>query len=218
MLILDCAAVAMMSACSGKVAVCRRYGRVILLTETPKRYLRTTLVVIAVLSAFASWVSAAYGEVLSIENELTPDHVLVSDAEAYFIPASGMTLSGKFAGFVSPERGAELLVARIAKPYVTIYETFTDSALKMRGVDVKSRGSLRLNDADAVLIKALHEVEGNKWGKWILLLDCGGSTLVVNGVFISGDSQAAEGIETMIKSVIARKSTITSNDIREIER
>ena len=149
----------------------------------------------------------------SLANELSPKHVFVPGTEAYFVPAPGLALSKQFDGFASTARKIEVIVANIKEPYATILEGFTDEALKTRGVEVKSRGSLAINGAEGVLIKALHIDGANKWAKWILLLDCGGRTLVVNGVFASGDDAAAKDVETMIKSVVILRGKTTSGDM-----
>lgn len=149
----------------------------------------------------------------SLANELTTKHVLVPGADAYFVPAPGLTPSKQFDGFSSAARRIEVIVANIKEPYATILEGFTDEALKSRGVDVKSRGALSINGAEGVLIKALHVDGANKWAKWILLLDDGGRTLVANGMFPSGDDAAAKDVVTMIKSVVIRKEKPTSGDM-----
>lgn len=149
-------------------------------------------------------------------NELSPRHVLVPGTEAYFIPAPGLVLSGKFDGFESPERRIEVVAANLKESYASILKGFTDASLKTRGVDVKSRGDVMINGAEGVLIKGSHVDGADKWAKWILLLDCGGRTLVVNGVFSGGDGEAAKDVEAMVKGVVvaaARPEQPSSGDM-----
>ena len=157
------------------------------------------------LALFLSLAAAAAAVALPIVNELTKKHVLIPDTGVYFVPASGMTLSKEFDGFSSEARGIEVIVANIKEPYATICESFTDDALKSRGIEVKSRGSLTVNGAEGTLLKALHTDGGRKWAKWILLLDCGGRTLVVNGVFPGGNNVASRDVEAMLKSVFVNR-------------
>ncbi len=172
----------------------------------------TFVFLVAVFTAILALAASAESAPVSIGNELTPKHVLVPGADAYFIPASGLSPSKQFDGFSSAARRIEVIVANIKEPYATISEGFTDEALKTRGVEVKSRGVLAINGAEGMLIKALHVDGASKWAKWILLLDCGGRTLVVNGMFPSGDDAAAKDVETMIKSVVIQKEKSTSGD------
>lgn len=166
----------------------------------------------ALLTAAVGLLLAGAAAAAALSNELSPKHVLVPGTDAYFVPAPGLALSTLFDGFESAARKIEVIVANLKEPYDTISRGFTDEALKTRGVDVKSRGLLTINGAEGVLIKALHIDGTNKWAKWILLLDCGERTLVVNGVFVSGDDAAAKDVETMIKGVVAAQKDRSASD------
>jgi hypothetical protein len=141
---------------------------------------------------------------VNITNELTENHIEAPGTAAYFVPAKGMSPSDRFSGFASDTRNIEVIVANIKSPYKTISEAFTESTLLTRGLEVGSTAELSINGSDATLLKALHKDGGKKWGKWILLLDSGKNTLVVNGVFVSGDGDAAKDVEAMIKSVVVK--------------
>jgi hypothetical protein len=148
---------------------------------------------------------------ISITNELTKSHMEAPGTAAYFVPADGMSPSGRFTGFVSETRGIEFIVANLKSPYKEISEAFTESTLKTRGLELGSRAELTINGLDATLLKALHVDGDKKWGKWILLLDSGGSTIVANGMFTSGDGDAARDIEAMIKSVVLKNGAPAVN-------
>ncbi|MDR1917066.1 MAG: hypothetical protein LBQ58_10890 [Synergistaceae bacterium] len=138
---------------------------------------------------------------LRLQNELSPDHVEVPGTGAYFIPAEGLVLSKRFDGFESESRRIEVIVVNIRSGFDGIASNFTEASLKSRGVELKSRGDLFINGARAILFKALQPDGGRNWGKWILLAENGGNTLVVNGVFVSGDADAASDVEVMLKSL-----------------
>lgn len=144
---------------------------------------------------------AAAGAV-EIKNEKTADYVDLPDMGAYFKPARGLVQSKRFDGFESAERNIEVIVALIKSPFDDIAENFTKSTLKLRGIDLLSRAEVEINGRRGVLVKALHPEEDAKWGKWILLLENGSATLVVNGVFVSGDGDAAVDVEAMLKGVV----------------
>jgi hypothetical protein len=135
---------------------------------------------------------------------MTGGHVEARGTGAYFIPAKDMSPSDRFRGFVSEGRKIEVIVGNIKVPYKEISEAFTESTLKTRGLDVGSKAELLISGANATLLKALHRDGDKKWGKWILLLDSGRETLVVNGVFVSGDADAAKDVEMMLKSVVVK--------------
>lgn len=140
--------------------------------------------------------------VLEISNSDGEGYVDIHQAEAKFRPASGLVRSQKFDGFEAPGRNMEVIIALLRAPYDAIASGITKDALASKGIDVLSRGDVVINGRRGVLIKALHPDKDVNWGKWIMVLENGGSTLFVNGVFISGDTSAAQEVEAMLKSAI----------------
>ncbi|MDR1471325.1 MAG: hypothetical protein LBS75_02270 [Synergistaceae bacterium] len=110
-------------------------------------------------------------------------------------------MSKRFDGFESETRAVEVVVVNIKSDFDGIVKNFTELSLKSRGVELRSRGDLVINGGRAVLFKAFHPDGDRNWGKWILLSENGGNTLVVNGIFVSGDAEAAEDVEAMFKSL-----------------
>ena len=161
-----------------------------------------TLFLAALLLLATGAVSHAAEGLPALTSSLTKDYVQVPGLEAYFLPAKSLDVSDRFDGFASEERGVEVVVAVIGSPYATIAESFTENTLKSRGVNLLSKAGFTLNGAQATLMKAQHPEGNRSWGKWILLLDGGDRTLVVNGVFASGDEAAALDVEAMLKSVV----------------
>ncbi|GHV56654.1 hypothetical protein FACS1894216_20740 [Synergistales bacterium] len=154
---------------------------------------------------FASDAALAADAPVNITNAPSAKYELAPGGHAYFRPALGLKASERFDGFESRSRRIEVIVANINAPYDEIDDGFTDAALMSEGVKALSRGLLRINGARGVLIKALHEDGRDRWGKWILLLENGRDTLVVNGIFTAGDAPASVDVMTMLKSVIPVK-------------
>lgn len=152
---------------------------------------------IAALCVLAGAATAA-----DITNTVSDGYVDLKQVEARFKPAEGMRLSERFDGFETDGGTTEVITALIRSPYDGIAANFTKETLRMRGVDMLSRAELTINGRPALLVKAQH-VDGDKtWGKWILLVENGGATLVANGVFAGGDSTASVAVEAMLKGVI----------------
>lgn len=137
-----------------------------------------------------------------IKNVQTPEYVDLQPVEARFLLPRGVVRSTRFDGFESKERRIEVVAALLKAPYRDIADSISKSTLGARGVEVLSQTDVIINDRRGTLIKA-RQVDGKTtWGKWLLAIDNGGATLVVNGVFVSGDAKAAEDILAMMKSVI----------------
>jgi hypothetical protein len=139
---------------------------------------------------------------VDIVNELTEGHTRMPGTNIYFITPGDMKPSDRFNGFASDGRVIEVIVASIKSPYSEISGVFTDANLLTRGVKVRSRGDITVNGSTGILLKALHEDGDKKWGKWIMILEDGNDSLVVNGIFASGDEDAARDVEAMLKSVV----------------
>lgn len=150
---------------------------------------------------------AAGAAALSLVNEITAKHTEVPGTGAFFLVPEGLAPSKQFDGFASEGRQIEVVVADIKSPFSEVSAGFTEMALESRGVELKSRGSLTINENAALLLKALHKDGDRSWGKWILLLEKGSGTLVVNGIFKSGDDRAARDVEAMLKSVAVMDAT-----------
>lgn len=159
----------------------------------------------ALFAGIAALLLACESGAVDIANILTEDHVRVPGLDLYLKPAPKLSLSKRFNGFDSEERNIEVIVASIKSPYSEIAEGFTDSALRERGVEISSRGDVRINGSEGILMKAVQKDGDKKWGKWILLLEDGENTLVINGAFTSGDSPAAFDVEAMLKSAVIKK-------------
>jgi len=168
-------------------------------SSAPKaKFLRLLLPVL--LAALLSSTGSA-AAVLEVKNVKTSSYVAVPGSGVYFLLPSGVVLSAGFDGFESRERRIEVIVASIAAPLSELEAGFTEASFRSCGIELKSRGDLVVNGAKAILFKALHPDGGTNWGKWIMLAENGADTLIVNAVFVSGDTEAASDLEAMLKGV-----------------
>ncbi|MDR2779857.1 MAG: hypothetical protein LBB28_01895, partial [Synergistaceae bacterium] len=150
--------------------------------ELKKVFLAFLAVLLFALTANAS--------TLQVTNQKTDGHVAAPGTNVYFIPARELSPASAFGGFESKGRRIEVIVANIDAPFDEIAASFTDASFRSKGMELKSRGDLTINGGRAVLFKVLHPDAGINWGKWIMLAENNASTLVVNAVFISGDTDA----------------------------
>jgi hypothetical protein len=141
-----------------------------------------------------------------IENEVTPNHVEVPGTGASFVTPDDFFLADRFDGFDAKGRTINVIVVVIKSPFQGIVNGFTDASLKQRGIEVHSRGEALINGSRALFIKALHPDGGKKWGKWIMLVENGDDTIVVNGAFVSGDAAAAADVIKMMKSIAVKRA------------
>ncbi|MDR3255242.1 MAG: hypothetical protein LBT31_06715 [Synergistaceae bacterium] len=170
------------------------------------RSYKKTLPALLFIAGIISFIAASAEAAVDLVNELTANHTKTPGTNIYFIPANDLAPSERFNGFISDERAIEVIVASIKSPYSEISGVFTDANLLTRGVEVGSRGDITVNGSKGLLLKALHKDGDKRWGKWIMILEDGDDTLVVNGIFTSGDSDAARDVEAMLKSVIVEQT------------
>lgn len=138
---------------------------------------------------------------LEIISKKTEKHVLVPGTNACFAPASGLVAASEFSGFESKNRKIEVIVVYLDGPLNSIEEGFTEASFASLGMNMLSKGGFTIDSRRAVLYKVLHDDGSTKWGKWVMLAEDGPGTLMVNAIFVSGDSDAASELEQMLKGV-----------------
>ena len=138
---------------------------------------------------------------LDIASLKTERHVLVPGTNASFAPAPGLVLASEFSGFESKNRGIEVIVAFLDGHIRGIEEGFTEASFTSLGMNLMAKGTFTIDSRHAVLYKVLHDDGNMRWGKWVMLAENGPGTLVVNAVFVSGDTNAAVELEQMLKGV-----------------
>lgn len=159
--------------------------------------------ILAVISAmFALCLGTASGATVEITNIAGASYIDMPEVMAKFRLPDGFVRSARFSGFEDPERSIETVIALLRAPYDSIADKIDADGLKARNVEVLARADVMINGRRGVLIKAVHQDSGTRWGKWILVLDNRAGTLVVNGVFVSGDTKSAVDIETMLKGIV----------------
>jgi hypothetical protein len=137
---------------------------------------------------------------------------------AHFVPAPGLAPASAFDGFESKARRVEVIVANIEAPFSVIEEGFNEASFKSGGMQMMSRGDFTVNGARGVLFKVLHPDGETKWGKWVMLVENGGGTLVVNAAFVSGDADAASDLERMLKGVYLEPAGATPIEAEAVPR
>jgi hypothetical protein len=167
--------------------------------------LRFLLILKLVLLTIPALSECSDAGVTVIENRITPNHVEVPGTGASFATPDDFFLADRFDGFDAKGRIINVIVVVIKSPFDGIAGGFTDAVLKQRGMEVHSRGDALINGSRALFIKALHPEGDKKWGKWIMLLENGDDTIVVNGVFVSGDAASAADVIKAMKSIVVKK-------------
>lgn len=100
-------------------------------------------------------------------------------AETTFLPGARLGLelppgfrpAAGFPGFENLETGATFfLTERPREAWSRLRGSFTDTTLKGQGIEVATRETLKVGDADAVLLTGIQTVGSQKIGKWILVV------------------------------------------------
>ena len=175
----------------------------------PKLPIIVSLYILTVLIAILT-VAPLSASALEIVSERTERHVLVPGTNAFFAPAPGLVLASDFSGFESRNRNIEVIVVFLDGPISSIEEGFTEASFASLGMNLLGKGDFMIDERRAVLYKILHEDGGARWGKWVMLAENGSGTLVVNAVFVSGDTEASLETEQMLKGVYMEPVTVAA--------
>ena len=138
---------------------------------------------------------------LDITSQKTDRHVLVPGTNAFFAPSPNLVLASEFSGFESKNRRIDVIVAFLDGPIRSIEEGFTEDSFASLGMNLMAKGEFTIDSRRAILYKVMHDDGNMRWGKWIMLAENGPGTLVVNAVFVSGDTEASLELEQMLKGV-----------------
>jgi len=139
-------------------------------------------------SKFKSVVGLVFAAVLALSH-LSPSAQAAEPAAPIFPPGSriglvpppGMAPSKTFSGFVDPAKNAGIMISVLpAGAYADMEKTFTDEALKKRGMTLEKRQSLQLaiGKGDLVIATQLAP-DKTPYRKWLLLVPTGGFTAAI---------------------------------------
>lgn len=159
---------------------------------------------LAVLKALAAGLLAA---VIAIAPARAADPIFPLNSRVGMIPPPGFVPSTKFPGFENPTANATIVIVDLPpEAYADIEKTFTDEALKSRGVTVESRDTIEFKDGRGIIITGEQVVGAAKRRDIVMAATLSGFATLVS-VQIAEESRAAvpdEVVREAFKTIVAR--------------
>jgi hypothetical protein len=135
------------------------------------------------------------------------DPVFPTNSRIGLAPPSGFVPSAKFPGFENPQANAVIVLLELpAEAFPEIEKTFTDEALKTRGMTVETREPIELQGARGFLLTGQHVTGNFKRREIVLAVPVSGATAIVS-VQIAEESRAAVSepdIREALKTLVTR--------------
>lgn len=135
------------------------------------------------------------------------DPVFPTNSRIGLAPPSGFVPSAKFPGFENPQANAVIVLLELpAEAFPEIEKTFTDEALKTRGMTVETREPIELRGARGFLLTGQHVTGNFKRREIVLAVPVSGATAIVS-VQIAEESRAAVSepdIREALKTLVTR--------------
>jgi hypothetical protein len=118
---------------------------------------------------------------------LAADPVFPLNSRIGLVPPPGFTPSTRFIGFENAAASAAVVIAELpAEAYVELEKSFTDEALKARGMTVTLREPVTFTDGRGIMIAGPRVSDGGKRHEAMLLAGLSGVTALVSVQMIEG--------------------------------
>lgn len=112
---------------------------------------------------------------------LAADPVFPVASRIGLVPPSGFIPSTKFIGFENPQASAAILIVALpGDAYAELEKSFTDEALKARGMTVAKREPMTLKDGKGTFVSGPKEANGTKTYESILVANISGISAIVS--------------------------------------
>jgi len=138
------------------------------------------------------------------------DPVFPVNSRIGLVAPAGFTPSNRFNGFENPGASAAILLVELpADAYADVEKSFTDEALKARGMTAQLREPLTFKDGKGFFVSGPQESGGQKRHESVMVANVGGITAVVS-------LQMVEASHATITDAIARDAFKTLSVRREV--
>src|ERR1043165_6450118 len=144
------------------------------------------------------------------------DPVFPVNSRIGLVPPAGFTPSTRFNGFENPAaRAAILLVELPADAYADVEKSFTDEALKARGMTAQLREPLTFKDGKGFLVSGPQESGGQKRHETVMIANVGGITAIVSVQMIEATHATLTDavMRDMIKTIAVRREVPESEKL-----
>ncbi|WP_341224981.1 PsbP-related protein [uncultured Arcticibacterium sp.] len=148
---------------------------------------------------FISFIS--FGQVLPTEK--SENHVQIEGTNIFMIPPTEFESSSNFKGFAKPlDQTSMIMAIEIPGPYAEITKGFDSEGLKARGMELKSKKSIKVNKFDGLLIKLDQAANGMIFSKLLLIYGNETQTTFINGVYLQDNTVLGEKIKESILTTV----------------
>ena len=151
---------------------------------------------------------AASAEPAAVTSVRTPEHEELFDIPLLIKPAKGLTLQRHDGGCADKVKKVAVEASEVRVPYETLVQEFSETNLKKAGMNMKLRSEYIWNGSRATLLKIFQKSKTTVMGKWVLLIDRGEKSWIVNGLYDSKDQKRSEMVLGMLKSSFWEESPV----------
>lgn len=133
------------------------------------------------------------------------------------IPPAGFEPSPNFQGFHHPSNPSSMIMLmEIPGPFEEISKGFNSEMLRARGMELKEKNQIRLEEMDGYLIQLNQPANGMVFSKHILVYGNDSSTVLINGVYHQNDLDLGAQIKKSLLSLY-RDQTIAADPRAALE-
>lgn len=162
---------------------------------------RAAAVFFAFILAVLCQCSAAFAaEPAVVANTKTQEHKELFDVPILMRPSKGLNLAKGRGGCLDQAKKVAIEASEIRVSYEKLLQEFNGENLKKAGMSVKLRSEYIWNGTRATLLKIFQKTGKTVLGKWVLVIDRGDKSWLINGLYDSKDQKRSEMVLNMLKS------------------
>ena len=143
----------------------------------------------------------AFGQT-SIDNTLTPKHVLVEGTRVHMIPPKDFNNAQNFKGFQLDAHNASIMILDVPGPYEEVIFGFNEAAFEAKGMEMIGKEPVDIKGIPGMLFLLLQKAYGTTFLKHSLIFGTEKETMIINATFLEKDSKLGNRMKDALLSII----------------
>ncbi len=140
---------------------------------------------------------------LTIESKLSPKHIHVKGTKISIAPPEGWNQANSFNGFQQLGTTNSIMVTELSGTFLEMKEGMTRANLMTKGVVIKTKTKIFINEYEGILIQADQLFNGIEYRKYILIFGNDEASFMINGIFPSSlENELEESIKKAIFTTV----------------
>lgn len=168
---------------------------------------QTAMKYLLIFCLFATFSKVCFSQQINKFERPTDKHLNIPGTNIYMIPPGEFQISENFKGFQNPnDQLSMIMVMEFPGPFSEVSKGFHEKMLQSKGMILKSKKKIDVNQYNGYLINLEQEANGLLFDKYIILYGDEKLTIMINGMYIKDSIQLGKKVEASILSTVVNSS------------